>query len=74
MNPRKITTMFAFISNENENNDEGIIATMTPGGVISPMVSADMDLLPLMQDFAEENGLTYKIKYFKEVSRESILN
>jgi len=74
MNAQKITTMFAFVTTENDNGDEGIIATVTPSGVLSPMVGSDMDLLPKMTDHAEDIGLSYKIKFFKEVPRESVFN
>ena len=74
MTSHVITTMFAFVSNDNENGDEGIIAVLSPSGIIAPMVSGDMKLLPSMTEHADDLGLSYKIKFFKEVPSESIFN
>ena len=74
MTGQVIEHLYAFITTENENDDEGIIATMSPGGIIAPMVGSDMSLLKDMREHADRLGLTYRIKYFTEVPNVSLLN
>jgi len=63
----KIIKMFAFITTDGNDGDEGIIATITPSGMVAPMCGGDMDIIPRMKECADELGLNYQIKYFVEV-------
>ena len=66
-----IEEMFAFISVDNEDGDEGVMAFMSHDGTMMPMVGADMarieSLIPLADYTAKILGSPYEIKRFKLV-------
>ncbi len=70
----KVTSMFAFVSTEGNDGNEGIIACLTPSGVLAPMCGNDRGVIPRMKEHADELGLDYKIKYFVEVPDARFIN
>lgn len=70
-----IKEMYAFVSIDSINNDEGILGMYTPQGWI-PLVGADMkrveELLPIAKDISKMNGIKIKLKKFELLSEEDI--
>ena len=71
---KKVTSMFAFVSTDDNDGNEGILACLTPGGVLAPMCGNDRAIIPRMVEHADELGLNYTIKYFVEVPDARHLN
>ena len=63
--PKKITEMFAFVV-VGDDGDEGIPAIQM-GDLMMPLVGADMERIDSLRPQADEIGLDYTIKRFKEV-------
>jgi len=65
----KITEMFAFVAEDKEPDDEGIMAMRLPDGTWAPMVGADTarvrSLKPIAEAIKEQTGRPYKILRFK---------
>lgn len=60
----KITELYAFITVDNEDGDEGIIGFQMPDGTMMPMIGADTRRVDELKEVAEGLGLEYEIKYF----------
>lgn len=65
-----VTELFAFVAvaEGSEPDDEGIMAFMAPGGMMMPMIGADMvrveQLKPIAKRIARAQGCSYKILTF----------
>ena len=68
----KITEMYVFVSVDEDG--EGVIAASTHGGMLMPLVGADLDrvrsLIPVADNVCEQSGKAYKILKFS--AREDI--
>lgn len=64
----KITEIFAFIAVSPDG--EGIMGIEMPGGVIMPMIGANVErveiLKPVADQIAEKFNQKYEIRYFKQ--------
>lgn len=64
----KITELFAFVAQDKDEDDEGLMAFQTKTGWM-PMVGADMGRVVSLKVFAdamvEKSGKTYRILRFK---------
>lgn len=58
-----ITKLYAFVSVDNEDGDEGIIGFQTGPGMM-PMIGSDMNRVESLRKIADTMGLDYKIKTF----------
>lgn len=64
----KIRELYAFISFDENENDEGVMAFMHEGSWL-PLIGSDMDrihsLIPIADDISAESGKKYKLLHFK---------
>jgi len=64
----EIKELYAFVSVDPEDGNEGIIAFQVPDGMMMPMIGADMarveQLRPIANDIAKMTGVEYEIRYF----------
>lgn len=67
----KITEMFAFVTSDTDENDEGVLGVGTSQGLM-PMVGADMSrvksLIPIADKITEKTGKPYRIIKFSSMT------
>ena len=73
MSERKLVTeLYAFVTVDPDDGNEGIMGFQLPNGDMIPMIGTDLERVESLREVAEkieeEMGIQYEVRYFKLIA------